>query len=602
MERKLSKAEIRSYCGNVLPLRLLGGTPYTNEAITWRAEGDAVRLHLFTEDEEPFTDGILVTLMEPGEAKIVCTFEGREYICPVFVHERKRAKSGRHLQYYVGDMHVHTSRDHNAQTFRARTAKDVPARYLEQVRDEGLLDFAVVSDHACVLNGREFFRGYADDEATDPKDLVVFPGSEAEVTYIEEDRYGVRHKNAGEAVTLNTAAYPNVRDWEEFFAQIAQSPFTFSTFAHPQGIGHSTPGIWNFKLNEHATPRFQNLFRLIETGDGSVRGSNLINEYTYSVALDNGFHVSPTCSSDSHGPAWGYYRFPGKTIIMAPEKSKEAFYDAILSNRVYASSSGNVKLYWEVNGHAAPATLPLTDKYRFHVEFDYFHKSKESEIWRLDVISDLGKCVYTAPTNGKNMMDFELESDTAHYFYLRLVDYMHKRTWSCPVWTGREPTVPDATPLAPIGKEGITAVEIESGNDAGVLFCDDPFVPFRASGNVCTIVADLHRTETISAFSHYPRIVTHAELRRDGLIPPMRIAALPSAFRLSTSEDGENYSLQYDGVFRVFGGEEFFRFPETRARYVKLEVLSGCGSDQRLVTHPLTPPIEMAELTFWKKA
>ena len=82
----------------------------------------------------------------------------------------------------------------------------------------------------------------------------------------------------------------------------------------------------------------------------------------------------------------------------------------------------------------------------------------------------------------------------------------------------------------------------------------------------------------------------------------MRIAALPSAFRLSTSEDGENYSLQYDGVFRVFGGEEFFRFPETRARYVKLEVLSGCGSDQRLVTHPLTPPIEMAELTFWKKA
>lgn len=602
MERRLSKDKIDSYCGNVVPLRLLGGTPYSCEEITWRAEGDAVRLHLFSEGEGAFTDGILVTLMEPGEAKIVCTFEGREYVCAVSVRERKRAESGRGLRYYVGDMHVHTSRDHNPVTFRARTEKDYPARCLEQVRDEGMLDFAVVSDHASVLDNREFFRGYADDEDTDPKDLIVFPGSEAEVTFIEEDRYGVRHKNAGEAVTLNTAAYPNTRDWEQYFKEIAQSPFTFATFAHPQVVGHSTPGIWNFQLDRNNTPRFRNLFRLVETGDGSERGSNLINEYIYSVALDNGFHVSPTCSSDSHGPAWGYYRFPGKTVVMAPEKTKEAIFDAILSNRVYASSTGNVKLYWEVNGCAAPATLPLAGKYRFHVEFDYFRKSKASEIWRLDVISDRGKCVYTALTDGRDTMDFELESDTAHYFYLRLADYMHKRTWSCPVWTGREPAAPDKTPLSPIAKEGITAVESESGRDAGVLFCDDPAAFFRASGTACTIVADLHRTETISAFSHYPRIITHAELRREGLISPIRIAALPSDFRLSTSEDGENYTLQYEGVFRVFGGEEFFRFPETRARYVKLEVLSGCGSDQRIVTHPLTPPIEIAELTFWKKA
>ena len=86
--------------------------------------------------------------------------------------------------------------------------------------------------------------------------------------------------------------------------------------------------VWNFSLEKNNTPALRRMVKLVEVGNGGDRKSNLINEYVYSVALDNGFRVSTCCSSDSHGPVWGYGAFPGKTVLMAPEKSREAFLDA----------------------------------------------------------------------------------------------------------------------------------------------------------------------------------------------------------------------------------------------------------------------------------
>ena len=598
---RLSKEVIDSFAGNVVSLRLDGVTD--KDRVTWKAEGDCLRLTTFDKDEEPYFAGVLVTLLFAGRGRVTAEIDGRVFSCAVAVRAMRHTEPSGHLKYYIGDLHDHTSGDHNKKTFKLRGEKDFPKQYLQQVKEEGILDFTAISDHACLLNAREFFRGFDDDATTDPKDLIVFSGSEAEVTVRETDRYGISHKCSGEIVTLNTGAWANTYSWDDYFHRVEQHPFTFATFAHPQIIGYSTPGVWNFCLDQNNSPRFLRLFRLIETGDGSDRQSNLINEYMYSVALDNGFHVSPTCSSDSHGPHWGAYRFPGKTVIMAPEKSKEAFLDAIMHNRVYATSSGNVKLYYEVNGTPAPATLDDTADYHFSVSISYFENRITDQIEHCQVISDEGACLLDFDCTGKSDFSFDLHTDTAHYFYLRLFDHYGKKTWSCPVWTGRPLPVQQARlPLIAVPKEGFSAVDEVSGKDASVLLCDDPHQAFRSEKTTCAIVIDMHRTEEISALSHYPKILSQSEIIAEGWIAPHRIAFLPSRYRLSTSLDGTAFSVQKEGRFRVFGAEEFITFSPTRARFIKLEILSTVGKESRRQNPSFADAlVDMAELTVWKK-
>jgi len=601
MERRLSHTVIDSYCGNVLPLRLLGGPEYGQEPITWRCDGQCVQLTTQNGEEKGcFTDGVMLTLLKPGQATVTATFEGKEYSCAVSVRAMKVASSDDTMNYYIGDFHDHATQTHDPAEFQEREAGILPYDYICQVRDEGKLDFGVVSDHACLLNNREYFRGYAEEEEAQPMDLIIFPGAEAEVTALEEDRYGVLHKNSGEIVIVNAAGYASVKSWKEFFDRYSESPFAIAVLAHPQIIGISTKGLWNFCLEKNNSPRFKEMIRGVEMGNGNASQSNLINEYVYSNALDQGFRVAPTCSSDSHGPQWGYYKFPGKTIIMAPEKTKEAFTDALMNNRFYACSSGNVKLKYTVNGKTAPATLDGCGKYDFHVALSYFNDDPSTVPVRCQVISDGGVCVKELTLDNVASFDYTVESDTATYFYLRLLDGEGRRTWSCPVWTGRPAAPAPADTLVPVSKAGVTAVDLTNGKDASVLFNDDPHDAWFADGTICSILIDLQKSQKISAIGHYPRILDQP-YKRMGVDATDFIAQFPSVYEIHTSNDGVNFEKKATGKFLVFGGEEIKRFEEHTARYVRLDILSTAGKESGSKASA-DAKVAIGELTLYAKA
>lgn len=600
MERKLASAQIDSYCGNVVPLRLLGGAAYGKDPITWESDNDCVQVTSFAGQKDGcFTDGVLLTLLKPGRAVITARLDGNEYRCQIAVREMNTAASGKNLNYYIGDLHDHTCKKHKVDEFRAKTS-DYPIDFIRQIRDEGKLDFCVVSDHAVLLNHREYFRGYADAEDAQPMELIVFPGCEAEITPLEADRYGIVHKNAGEIVTFNASNYSSVDTWEDFFDDFSRSPFAISCLAHPQTVGSSTKGLWNFCLEKNNTPRFRQMVRLVEMGNGSPIKANLINEYVYSVALDNGFRVSPACNSDCHGPLWGYDCFPGKTVIMAPERSKEAFTDALRNNRVYATESGNVKLFWSVCGEAAPATLPLTAKYSIHVEISFFHEDPTTIPVKCQVISDYGHCVKTLENFDPASFDFTIDSNTARYFYLRLVDAEGRKTWSAPVWTGRPVDEKRADTLTPLDKSGFTATDEVSGADASKLLNDAPTDPWYSESTTCSILIDMGQERQIAGLGHYPQILDDVQLQQEGISHPEAISHFPYEYRISTSRDGTNYIEKAAGVFRTFGGEEIIPFEEHAARFVRLEILSTAGSNSEWKAYR-GANIAMAELTVYKK-
>lgn len=269
---------------------------------------------------------------------------------------------------------------------------------------------------------------------------------------------------------------------------------------------------------------------------------------------------------------------------------KEAFYDALVSRRFYASESGNVKLYYEVNGHSAPATLPLASEYNFHVEIGLLSDKLGGMPVRLQVISDYGSTIWDTD-DVKEEMEFTVGSDTARYFYLRLTDSEGRKTWSVPVWTGRDCDNEVHYPTKPISKVGFTATEEESGCDASVTINDDPYTTFYSKNPTCSILIDMQEAKTVSALGlchafmdrNYVKEAIEVELGyyEKGTVDLIedRVNEFPVSYEVETGMAKDDMSVKAKGIFRVFGTEEFVHMPKHEARFVRLRILSTVGRE-----------------------
>ena len=606
MDVRLSKKQIESFCGDVRPLQLLGVTELGMEEITWELEGDCLDMRTFTNphingyDDGDFTDGVLLTFLSPGEANVICTYQGKKYTCHVICREMKRASSSDDLEYFIGDMHVHTSdgcsKPNHRLILTTRSDGSSPARTIADFRDDGKMDCHVITDHASMLNRREFFRGFIDAEESG-ENLITFAGSESSVDSVERDRFGQLCLNSNEVVCINAANYSVANSYWEFLNALNNSPYAICTYAHPHCISYNTRTWGEPQFFKNCNARFRQVLKYIEIGDGTDRSGNLVNEYVYSLALDSGFHVSTTCSSDNHGPKWGYDSFPGKTIIMAKEKSKEAFLDALLANRAYASMSGNVKVRYSVNGHTAPATLPLKSNYSFNVQISYFENIPSTKIIKGEVISNGGIAIKELEGDFSNMT-FDIQSDTASWFYLRLWDEEGRKTWSVPVFTGREPFIVNNDDLVPLSKCGVTVTEENTGEGASMLVCDDPYRGWTSKGQTASLLIDLKKEQNICALGHYGKVLLGAMMKETGLTPQHFLASRPYRYAISTSIDGESYTMRAKGVFRMIHGEEIIRFDAHNARYIRLEILSTTGQNSQRNKY-FDVPLSMGELTLY---
>ena len=184
---RLSKSYIDSFVGDVLPLRLMGVEEFGMEDISWYVEGDCVRLKKFTgkaenfADDGEFTDGVLLTLLFPGQARIVCIYKNVRHTCQIKVREMKKVSSEEAENFYLADMHIHTSTACGKPSPRTilttRSDDSTPFEVVRQIREEGILGMHVITDHSDLLNRKEFFRGFLAAEESG-KALSTFAGSE----------------------------------------------------------------------------------------------------------------------------------------------------------------------------------------------------------------------------------------------------------------------------------------------------------------------------------------------------------------------------------------------------------------------------------------
>lgn len=578
MKLKFSHTTINSFCGDVLPLSIVATNDISNENIKWYSENENVSIKNFSDEANfAFSDKVLITLRQVGSSKIFAEIGGEKLCCEVTVRERRRFKKGEKLQYFAGDLHAHTSHNHDYKTFPIRES-EFPIDCYRQVKEEGMLDFFAMTDHAGLVCKKDFVRGFFDAEEVKPINTVIFAGCESQCnpSGVEADRFGLLPKSGGELVSFNSDTYTNAVSWEQFTDAFKDTPLPIISFAHPQIIGWVKKGNGNFDFEKINTPELKKLVKMIEMGNGEDRETNAINEYSYSVALDCGFKVSPCSTTDAHGPKWGYAIASGKTIIMAPDKSKEMLLDALNENRVYASESGQVKLHFTVNGCIAGETMPLSDTYNFHVETETFSGEEKYRPIKCRVISDGGRTLKTIEGD-LSSFDFEIKSQTAGYFYLRLTDINGKKTWSAPVWTGRPCQYKEQPNLLPIDKTDFSALDISSGKSADTLINNNPEDIWISENPNPVIVIDMKKDYEIRAVGHYPLRPIMGEIIEAGLYPNNIVTQYVSEYAIYVSDNGTDYKHVTSGRLRVFGKEELITFEPVKARYLKFEVISSTG-------------------------
>ena len=599
----LSKKSIRTFCGNIVTLRLLSEKNISKENIIWSSSDESiVSIRDFKTSGTPnFSDGVLLIMMGEGRAQIRAELNGDVFICNVESVKRQTASSGDKMNFYFGDFHTHTSQNHNRVEFPKRY-DTTPLSVLKEIKDEGFYDCVTISDHACLVNNREFFRVYLSAEETESDDFIVFPGTECEVAELEYDRHGVPHKNAGEIVSFNTHGYASVENWDKYYHETYKNPCAIASFAHPQILGWSVKGIWNFSFDRKLREEMLYMFRLIEMGNGGDRGQNLIHERAYSLGLDSGLRLSPVSTSDWHGPSWGAKSLRGKTILLAPGKSKELFIDAIKNSRVYACENGNVKLRYSVNGAIEGSVLSDCKDYNFSVNISHFNKpSDEEKIFLLELVSDYGKTVKTIniTPDDTTEINFTYSSDTARYFYIKLTAQNGDRTWSSPVWTGR---VFDKIPRKvfegeEIDKSAWSVVSSSGGSSPEKLYSGNYEDPWISDSPRAEAIIDLGKTQDISAVGIYP----HTIIRNNEAFSDTEAAArFVSDYEIYISDESSDFKLVSKDTIRCYGEEKIDEFETTQARYIKIKVLSTAGSSQHKPKYKNSPAM-IGEIYVYKK-
>ena len=260
----------------------------------------------------------------------------------------------------------------------------------------------------------------------------------------------------------------------------------------------------------------------------------------------------------------------------------------------------NGECLYSYEGMFRGVDLELTDKYSFDVGLSYFEDDGSTKIVKCQVISDYGKVVYEKCGLTENSLSFEVESSTARYFYLRLIDKEGRRTFSPPVWCGREFDKYEEPDYITVESKDFEAYDEVSGKDAYALLDFDVERPWENGEKTASIVIDMKEEKELSALAYiHP---THpAKDKNDPHVRSRFHSKFPHKYRVSTSLDGKNFVTRAEGGFLTYVGEEYIRLGECCARYLKFEILSTVGREYERAAY-VNATLHFGGLMFFKKA
>ena len=221
MGLQFSKEKICSFAGDVVALQLCGRDHLENAPVRWMSSDETVvRIRNFIGEEGGFSDKVLLTLLKEGTAQVTASLDGEMASCPVKVHCIKHADPEGKMNYYRGDMHAHTSFSDGVGT---------PKMALSRVKQEGTLDFYVISDHGVAYTPEKCFANVLAAEEATGEDFVALAAQEADLYLTQQESSSpIKGKN-GPVLPTGTVF---LNGWESTAALCWASPIQ-ATWAIP---------------------------------------------------------------------------------------------------------------------------------------------------------------------------------------------------------------------------------------------------------------------------------------------------------------------------------------------------------------------------------
>lgn len=308
---------------------------------------------------------------------------------------------------YFGDLHNHTSYS---------DGKSTPQKAFSQVKERKVADFMAITDHNYLLGDKEWedIKSQADKYTDDT--FVGISGYEYTTLW-------------GHINVFNTNLYEknSLLGMEKFYTKITEDKNALLQWNHPTQYSD------DFKnYNGYTTERDQH-FRLIE-----VYNNDNNFESSFIKALDAGWHVLPTATSDHHGTNW-MEETENRTAVMTSQLTRKEIFNAIRTGKVYATSDKNLTINFSINANDMGSILNNASNFSFSITAnDPDANEPNNKIKKIEIISNKGDIVFSKDFDSHDVnLLCELESKTSKYYFARVTNVKGRRACTSPIWINR---------------------------------------------------------------------------------------------------------------------------------------------------------------------
>lgn len=368
----------------------------------------------------------------PGEKMLTVEEEVRGYSNPIIVLPREPE-----LRLFWGDIHGHTVLSDGLGT---------PTEYYEFGREEALLDFCAIADHAQYMSDEDWeLTQQAAREFNDPRAFVTLLGYEYSCN-ANMERYGdkVLYYPGDEGPLLRETDIMRTRyhDMAEFAPTWKQHGAMMVLHQHGRGsCSYYDPelvrlaevySVWGASESTEATRP------LLPAMDHDYSGHYVAD------ALEKGWRLGMIASSDDHAGRPGAtdwlrvkQAYPGGLVaVWAPVLTREAVWEALWNRRCYGTTGARIIVDFHVDGEPMGSVISSG-------AFSGAHQIKvrvlgEDALTLVEVLR--GRETIYATSSFGPLVSFEImdqpAAGAANYYYLRVVQADGEMAWSSPVWVG----------------------------------------------------------------------------------------------------------------------------------------------------------------------
>ena len=300
------------------------------------------------------------------------------------------------LKYYFADLHSHTS--YSDGMMLSSIAHDY-------ARNVAKLDVFSLTDH---------LESVDDAEWLDTREVAWKANEDGQFESIPGLEWTKKH---GHACIYD----PKTRFWPQAttdFYKAAADAGVVAKFNHPGDGSGVFDGMAYSEIGDKAMQMME------------VR--HPVEEQAFIRALNQGWHIAPDGSDDTHSANWGNVR--SWTVILAPGLSKENVLDALMNRRCFSTLDRNCLVHFSVNGAVMGSILEEpAEKVDAVIAVD--EADDDDLIAKIELFED-GEVVQTEEPNSANHC---WETSCApepgkHYYFAKVTQADGNFIWSAPVW------------------------------------------------------------------------------------------------------------------------------------------------------------------------